>query len=66
MKIDNFLGREKAQEIYEKIHNFDYFDAYYHSFITKEEYDKVNDELDKVKYRIFVELKKFDDKQKNK
>jgi hypothetical protein len=66
MKIDNFLEREKAQEIYEKIHNFDYFDAYYHLFITKEEYDKVNDELDKVKYRIFVELKKFDDKQKNK
>ncbi len=63
LKIDNFIGLEKARDTLKQIEEFDTFSMYMEGYTTDQEINDLDDTLNSVSNRIREAVKEFENKQ---
>ena len=63
LKIDNFIGLEKARDTLKQIEEFDTFSMFVRDYTNILELDKLDDTLNSVSNRIREAVKEFENKQ---
>ena len=63
LKIDNFIGLEKARDTLKQIEEFDTFSMFVRDYTNILELDKLDDTLNSVSNRIREVVKEFENKQ---
>lgn len=63
LKIDNFIGLEKARDTLKQIEEFDTFSMFVRDYTSILELDKLDDTLNNISNRIREAVKEFKNKQ---
>ena len=66
-KIENFMQRQKADDIYETLGEIDFamlYDLVFYGAVTEEEADKLKLMLEEALDNLFYKMQEFDNKNK--
>jgi len=66
-KIENFMQRQKADDIYETLGEIDFdifYDLAFYGAVTEEEADKLKLMLEEAEDNLFKKMEQFDNKNK--